>query len=112
MKKKLADLKTTIGEIDALMRAKASITDGATITEKAKARAIGGIVTEGTTIVGESGPEIVSLPYGSVVRPSSVRSSGSVVIHIGAVHVHDEADEDRFMEKIARQMQLLQMNAA
>ncbi|MGE0536636.1 MAG: phage tail tape measure protein [Pirellulales bacterium] len=117
MKKKLDDLKTTISQIDALLKAKPDITGGTTVTAEAKKRAAGGVVTESMTIVGERGPELVSLPYGSkVYTANESRSlSGGVTISaplVGQVIVQNEADEDRLVEKLARLIQLQSLHAA
>ncbi len=107
MKTKLEDLKTTISNIDALLKAKKDITGGTTVTEKAKARAAGGVVTESMTLVGERGPELVSLPYGSKVYPNneSRSMSGSISITIGKIEMNSEMDIRQAAEMLAREIQ-------
>ncbi len=114
VKTSLEDLKKKVSEFDALMKSRPQVTGGGTATEKAKARASGGLVTESHTLAGESGAELLELPYGTKVRTAeeSRKMGGGVSIQIGEVHVHNEADEDRFIEKIARMIQLRSLQAA
>lgn len=81
--------------------------------QAAKPRAGGGTVREPWTLVGEEGPELVSLPRGSHVHTNK-ESQGmmSPSITIGAIHVHNEADEDRLVAKLTRLLQLQRLQAA
>jgi TP901 family phage tail tape measure protein len=73
------------------------------------ARAEGGAVSEGLTMVGERGPEAI-IRRGSEVRvlsaantPTAASGSGpNVTINMGNVTVRDSADIDRLSEELAR----------
>jgi hypothetical protein len=87
----------------------------------AATRATGGYAS-GPTIVGEQGPEIVNVPRGSYVNHARdtdrmMRQGGQPVvqkieINLGGVTVREEADEDRLIAKLARQIQLISLQAA
>lgn len=76
-------------------------------------RAAGGPAS-GLTLVGERGPELVSLPGGSYVHSNrdSRRMLGGASISIGQVTVTNEADEDRLIAKLTRLIQLQSRQAA
>ena len=74
------------------------------------------------TLVGEHGPEVVSLPRGSYVhtaRQTQGMLGGQATDNaplVGEVHVHTEADENRLLGKLdawlARAIQKQQQGAA
>ena len=73
-------------------------------------RATGGVVNEGMTLVGERGPELVSLPAGSRVYTNSQsrRMGGSTVINVnvsGRVGASDAEIKD-IANKVAREINL------
>ena len=73
-------------------------------------RATGGVVNEGMTLVGERGPELVSLPAGSRVYTNnqSRRMGGSTVINVnvsGRVGASDAEIKD-IANKVAREINL------
>ncbi len=105
MKQNLKDLQNVMNQSQATQKAQAAA--------PAK-RASGGIVSEPYTLVGELGPELVSLPYGSKVHTAEETRtmSGGVTVTIGSVHVHNEADEDRLIQNLVRQIQLQSLSAA
>lgn len=73
-------------------------------------RAGGGRVNEDMTLVGERGPELVSLPRGSYVHTNAeTRGMMSPQIKVTIGSVNNEADEDRLISKIARMIQLQQL---
>lgn|SRR3990167_3517874 len=73
-------------------------------------RATGGRVNEDMTLVGERGPELVSLPRGSFVHTNAqTRGMMSPQINVRIGSVNNEADEDRLISKIARLIQLQQL---
>lgn len=90
-------------------------------TINAATRATGGYAG-GPTIVGEQGPELVNLPRGSFVnnaRDTERMLRGGerpimqkIEINLGGVTVQNEADEDRLVQKLARQLQLISLQAA
>ncbi len=70
-------------------------------------RASGGRVNEDMTLVGERGPELVSLPRGSFVHTNAqTRGMMAPQINVRIGSVNNEADEDRMVSKIARMIQL------
>ena len=65
----------------------------------------GGVVFRPTVaLVGEKGPEAI-VPLGK-------GSSGIGGVTIGAIHVHNEADEDRLIAKLTRLVQLQGLDAS
>lgn len=68
----------------------------------AGARANGGPVSSGRTyLVGERGPELFTpSTSGNIIPNDKLGGSGAVSINIGSVHVHNEADENRLVDKI------------
>lgn len=121
MKAKLDDLKKSIASIDILLKSNPEATGGQTLEQRAAAagvnrlanvpgRASGG-PAGGLTWVGERGPELVNLPSGSYVHSNEKSKQMTGGISIGAIHVHNEADEDRLIAKLTRLMQLRQLAA-
>jgi hypothetical protein len=78
------------------------------------ARASGGTVGEPYTLVGEQGPELVSLPAGSYVHTASQTQKmlQGVTVTIGQINVYDEADENRIVDTIVRKIQLQALGAS
>jgi len=129
MKKKLQELRKTINSINALLSANAAITGEGSLESRVQQRrqergglqfdsfASGGVVDRPTmALFGEAGKEaFVPLPDGRSI-PVTVRAEKgggkAVSVQIGEVHVHNEADEDRFIQKITRMIQLQQLQAA
>ena len=68
----------------------------------AGARANGGPVSSGRTyLVWERGPELFTPSLsGNIISNGDMGGSGAVSINIGEVHVHNEADENRLVDKI------------
>lgn len=68
----------------------------------AGARANGGPVSSGRTyLVWERGPELFTPSLsGNIISNGNMGGSGAVSINIGEVHVHNEADENRLVDKI------------
>lgn len=65
----------------------------------------------GLSWVGERGPELVDLPRGSKVIPNResmdiARGASGQTVNIGAVHVHNEADEERLIRSIGFKLAL------
>jgi len=95
-----------------------AVTAAKNVVSGGSKRAIGG-PAEGLTLVGERGPELVSLPRGSYVHTagktrSMLSESGQspLSFSIGQINVYNEADEDRFIEKIRRAIELQTLQAA
>lgn len=98
----------------ARLTAKVGSPGGASAVAPVKERAVGGF-SSGLTLVGERGVELVDLPAGSYVhnaRESSRMARPSVTLQVGDIHVHNEADEDRLMAKLARLIQKQSLQAA
>lgn len=76
------------------------------VMQHATPRAGGGRVSEDLTLVGEQGPELVSLPRGSYVHPAGETSKMMGGVTIGAINVYNEADENRLIDKLTRLIQL------
>jgi phage-related minor tail protein len=81
-------------------------------------RATGGRVDEPFTLVGERGPELVSLPSGSYVydagRTQDMLGSPSVTstVSVGPFYITKEVDADSVIDKIIRAIQLQKLQAA
>lgn len=81
--------------------------------QAAKPRAGGGRVSEDLTLVGEQGPELVSLPRGSYVHTASEsRGMMSPTMNIGPFYISKEVDADSVIRQITRAIQLQQLQAA
>jgi hypothetical protein len=126
IKRKLKDLFDTARMIITQIRSAFQIDfDGLAqaAAEKAKTyfdietKAKGGLTSGPVTLVGEQGPELVSLPRGSYVHNAHNtermlgEGSGTTKIEfnspiVGQVIVQDEADEDRLIAKLTRAIQL------
>lgn len=121
MKKKLEELRKTIGSIDALLQQKAAITGGQTITQKAKApvrSAKGGVFHERTlTEIAEAGQSeaVVPLPDGRsipVILKGGEKKAGDINITISHVEMNNEADVQFLFEQLARKLKLYQLRSA
>lgn len=110
MKKNLEELSKTMSAGQAAAQAAFNVQNNVDTrrNERMPAKASGGVTTSAWTWVGENGPEAVRLPYGSRVYDAaqSQGMGGGVTVSIGAIHVHNEADEDRLVKKLTRQIQL------
>lgn len=112
-KSELAAMKEALSQLTQVMSDAQAKSLGQNKVNNAKAKAYGGS-TEGLTLVGENGPELLNLPAGTFVhgtRESAEKLSGGGGVTfsapiIGTVHVHNEADEDRLVQKITRMIQL------
>lgn len=123
MKEKLEELQQTIASIDALLAGNPGVTGGGTIADRARerlneevpGRATGGIVTEPFTLVGERGPEIVSLPRGSRVNTAGEtrRMMGTTITNnFGPFYISKEVDSDGVIQKIKRAIELQRLQSA
>lgn len=132
LKDRLAELQTTISNIDALLVSRSDVTGGDSLTSRVAERrnarmpsdsyltpyANGGVVTRATAaLIGEAGyPEaVIPMPSGNIPVKIQGGMSSGVTITIGDVHVHNEADENRLIAKIkgelARAIQLQRLAA-
>jgi hypothetical protein len=88
------------------------------LVSKVVGRAGGGRVNEPFTLVGERGPELVSLPSGSYVhdagRTQDMLGSPSVTstVNVGPFYITKEVDADSVIDKITRAIQLQKLQAA
>lgn len=100
MKQALEDIRNSVSRVDA--EAAASTQLGQRVFQRRQQRDVpalaeGGVVTRPTlALIGEAGPEAV-VP---------LKKGGGMGVTIGAIHVHNEADEDRLIAKITRLIQL------
>ena len=85
---------------------------GGWLKKKITGRATGGIVNEDITLVGENGPELVSLPNGARVHTNSQsrRMAGNTIdVHVNVRVGASDAEISDIAQKVAREIGL-QMN--
>ena len=66
----------------------------------------GTIVNPGSVLVGEQGPEILSLPRGATVTPLGKASGGNININITGNHIASDIDINRIGDKLVAKLKL------
>ena len=113
LKKSLEDIQNSLSTAAQLKAmATANVSNGTSDRRDARtpARASGGYVTEGMTLVGEQGPELVSLPHGSRVHTAqqSRQMGRQGNIYIGTINL----PQVKNAQDLLRELQLIQAGAA
>lgn len=93
---------------------------GANLVRSAVGRAGGGRTNEPFTLVGERGPELVSLPRGSMVHPadeterllSGEKTVTQHTINMGPFYISKEVDADSVIDRLTRLIQLQTLQAS
>lgn len=122
LKIRLTDMKTTISEIDALVKARADLTGGGSVADRRAARlantpdsflvpnANGGIYDRPTAaLIGEAGyaEAVIPMPFGNVpVKLQGESVSRSQSISIGPFYVSEKVDVNEVVSRIKREIQL------
>ena len=66
----------------------------------------GTIVNPGSVLVGEQGPEILSLPRGATVTPLGKASGGNININITGNHIASDIDINKIGDKLVAKLKL------